>query len=101
MLAAEDSTIVPQKDDHGRPLRPKRSQPHLLSFGIGQRNLREAAAKALCHPAILFVIACSVKHQPSPPVLSHFLLDWNSRRTTNGEYNRMSHARPRPGRSDR
>jgi hypothetical protein len=36
VLAAEDSTVVPQKDDHCRPLCPERAKTPLFPVRIGQ-----------------------------------------------------------------
>jgi hypothetical protein len=38
MLAAVDSTIVPQKNDNGRHVGPDSPQPNLIPFGIGQTD---------------------------------------------------------------
>jgi hypothetical protein len=40
VLAAEDSTIVPQEDDHRRPFRPQRSQLNYLAVTIRQTDIR-------------------------------------------------------------
>jgi hypothetical protein len=45
MLSAEDSTVVPKKDHHGRSAFPQRSEPRRLAVGIGKHNSRELAAE--------------------------------------------------------
>jgi hypothetical protein len=39
VLTAEDSTVMPQEDDHRRLLRPKRPQPQLLPISVGKRDI--------------------------------------------------------------
>jgi hypothetical protein len=41
MLAAEDSTIVPQKNHNSRRFGPDRSQPDLIALRIGQTDARQ------------------------------------------------------------
>src|SRR6185369_4786978 len=45
VLAAEDSTIVPQKDDHRGTVSPEISQPPAFAVGIRQRDISPAAAE--------------------------------------------------------
>jgi hypothetical protein len=49
VLAAEDSTVMPQKNDHSRTLGPKRSQAHAVAINIRQRNARKLAAEGFSH----------------------------------------------------
>ena len=45
MLAAEDSAVMTQKDDHSRTARPQRAEPHLLAGRIRQSDSRQPAAE--------------------------------------------------------
>jgi hypothetical protein len=49
MLSAEDSTIMPQKHDHRRPLFPQRTQPRGLAFRVRERDVGELAAIGFGH----------------------------------------------------
>lgn len=49
MLAAEDSAVVPQKDNHRRLLVPQRSQPNFVAVAIGQRNERKPVIQRISH----------------------------------------------------
>jgi hypothetical protein len=51
VLAAEDSTIVPQERDHRWPLLPERAESHLLPVSIGQRDRRECLSELHCNLA--------------------------------------------------
>jgi hypothetical protein len=45
MLAAKDSSIVPQENQHGGLLRPQRAKTNLLPITIWNDDLCEAAAE--------------------------------------------------------
>ena len=45
VLAAEDSTVMTQEDDHRRLLVPKGSQPHLVALRIRQDDAGQARAE--------------------------------------------------------
>jgi hypothetical protein len=45
VLAAKDSSIVPQENQHCWLLRPQRAKTNLLPIAIGQDEFRETAAK--------------------------------------------------------
>ena len=49
VLAAEDSTIVTEKDDHGRGIGPERPEAYRLAINVGQRNVCELAAVLSSH----------------------------------------------------
>jgi hypothetical protein len=49
VLAAEDSAVMPQKNDRGRTLSPKRSQAHAVAVDIRQGNARKLAAEGFSH----------------------------------------------------
>jgi hypothetical protein len=54
MLAAEDSTVVPQKNDQGRILLPKRTESNLTAARFGKHDVRELRADSVRHVTILF-----------------------------------------------
>ncbi len=45
VLTAEDSTIMAQKDDHGRAVSPQRAQPDGIAVGVRQGNVGKPAAE--------------------------------------------------------
>lgn len=45
MLSAEDSTVVPKEDHHGRSAFPQRAKPRRLAIGVRERNSSELAAE--------------------------------------------------------
>jgi len=49
VLATENSTIVAQKHQHGRTVRPQRSQTHGASIRAGQGYVCKLAAKRFSH----------------------------------------------------
>src|SRR5690349_11506375 len=49
MLAAENSAIVAEENDHGQVALPQRAEPHEMAVCIGQRDSREHFAERLCH----------------------------------------------------
>src|SRR5260370_6035201 len=49
MLAAENSAVVAEEDDHGRMIFPQRAQQHRTAICIGQRDSRERLAERLRH----------------------------------------------------
>jgi len=54
MLAAEDSTVVPQKNYHGGILLPKRAETNLTSTCFRQNDVRQPRAESVRHKPILF-----------------------------------------------
>ena len=50
VLAAENSSIVTQKNHHRRRRFPKRAQADFASIAIGQNDLGERRAKRVSHP---------------------------------------------------
>jgi hypothetical protein len=59
VLTAENSSIVPQKDNHRRLARPQIAQPCLLSVGIRQDNFGKLAAEWFTHDSFLPWELCS------------------------------------------
>jgi hypothetical protein len=53
VLAAEDSTIVPQEDNHRRRISPQLTQPHRLAIHIRQCDGGQFVAIALSHGGTL------------------------------------------------
>jgi hypothetical protein len=49
VLAAKNSSIVTQKNNHGWLVRPQRSQPRLLAIAIRENDIGKLAAKRLRH----------------------------------------------------
>ncbi len=49
MLAAEDSSVVAQEDDHGRAAFPQRAKPNFAPVGIRKRNIGKRSAERLGH----------------------------------------------------
>lgn len=49
MLGAEDSSVVAQKHDDGRRVRPQRAQANLVAVHIRERDSRELAAEGVAH----------------------------------------------------
>jgi hypothetical protein len=49
MLSAKDSTIMPDKDQDGRPLFPQRAQARGLAFRIRECDIGEFAAIGFGH----------------------------------------------------
>jgi len=49
VLAAENSTVVPQENNHRRLPQPQRTQPHFAAFAIRQVNHRQAAVECRFH----------------------------------------------------
>ena len=56
VLTAEDSTVVSQKDDHGRRISPQRAECHGLALDIRQGNAGESGAVAFSHGGTLSVL---------------------------------------------
>ena len=53
MLAAENSTIVPQKNDDGGILFPKRAKANIVAGALRQHNIREFRTERFRHAAIV------------------------------------------------
>jgi hypothetical protein len=53
MLAAENSTVVAQKNHHSRRVRPQGAQADGLSVSVRQSNVRESAAIGGCHGQVI------------------------------------------------
>src|SRR5206468_3722704 len=49
VLAAEDSAVVAQEDEHPRPGLPERAEPHRVPVGVGKRRLREGGGQRGAH----------------------------------------------------
>ena len=49
VLAAEDSAVVPEEDEHGRPALPKRAEPDLVSVDVRQTDVRERGRDGRAH----------------------------------------------------
>ena len=49
MLSAKDSTIMPEKDYHGRSFFPQRTQARCLAFRIRECDIGELAAERFGH----------------------------------------------------
>ena len=49
VLAAKDSAIVAEKDDHGGFFLPQRTETDFAAVGIGECDVREARAKTFGH----------------------------------------------------
>jgi hypothetical protein len=45
MLAAKNSSIMPQKNEHGRLIRPQRPEPHLRPIAIGENDFTQLVAQ--------------------------------------------------------
>jgi hypothetical protein len=59
VLSAENSSIVPQENDHRRLAGPQIAQPRLFSVGIRQDNSRKLAAQCFAHDSFLPWELCS------------------------------------------
>jgi hypothetical protein len=67
MLAAENSSIVPEENDHSRRGGPQRAEPHFAPVGIGENNFCESGAERLLHDASILVMASfTVKPRLTP-----------------------------------
>ncbi len=53
MLAAEDSSVVPQEDNNGRTALPQRAQADLATPSFGQDNIGELCAEGFRHAPIV------------------------------------------------
>lgn len=51
VLAAENSSIVPEKNDHGGLALPQRTQADFLAIGIGERDICKLLAESFGHGA--------------------------------------------------
>jgi len=49
VLAAENSSIVAQKNDHGSLALPQRTQPNLFPTGVGEHQIRKPLAQSFAH----------------------------------------------------
>jgi hypothetical protein len=49
MLAAEDSSVVAQENDHGRPTFPQRTKPNFAPICVRKRNIGKRSAERLSH----------------------------------------------------
>lgn len=49
MLAAEDSAVMAQKNDHGGTCLPERAQTNIITIRIGQNNIRKRLAQRRRH----------------------------------------------------
>jgi hypothetical protein len=59
VLSAENSSIVPQKNNHRRLAGPQIAQPRLFPVGIRQDNSRKLAAQCFAHDSFLPWELCS------------------------------------------
>jgi hypothetical protein len=57
MLAAENSSIVPKEDDHGRRDGPQGAESNFAPAGIGEHDLRQSVAERLLHDGSILVMA--------------------------------------------
>ncbi len=53
MLAAEDSTVVPQENDYSGIGFPQRTETDIAALRFGQHNLRQLRAEGFRHAQIL------------------------------------------------
>jgi hypothetical protein len=53
MLAAENSSVMPEKDKHRGATGPKRPKPDFLAIRIGKHNFSEPAAEGLVHDDLI------------------------------------------------
>jgi len=49
MFTAENSAVVPQKNEHRGPARPQRTENYFPSIAIGKSDLRQPGAKRFFH----------------------------------------------------
>jgi len=49
VFAAENSAVVPQKNEYGGPARQKRTENYFLSIAIWKSDLRQHGVKRLFH----------------------------------------------------
>jgi hypothetical protein len=59
VLAAENSSVVPEKCDHSRPGFPEGTKPDIVPVNIGKRNIRESGSNRGCH-----VWPCRIRRKP-------------------------------------
>ncbi len=70
VLAAEDSTVMPKKGDHRRPVGPERAQPDLVTLAVGQGDRREAGTEGRAkHRNILKPFRRSTPLDEAPRIL--------------------------------
>ena len=61
MLTAENSAVVPQKDDDGRILFPQRSQANLAAAAFRQHDVREFRAEGFRHTTIVLLSGAALQ----------------------------------------
>jgi len=62
VLTAENSAVVPQKNEHRGPARPQRTENYFPSIAIGKSDLRQPGAKRFFHDvSILSSASLAVK----------------------------------------
>jgi hypothetical protein len=49
MLAAKNSSVMAEKNEHGGTVSPERPKPDFLAIRVGKHNFREPAAQRLIH----------------------------------------------------
>jgi hypothetical protein len=49
VLAAKNSSVVPQKNDYDRLALPQRTQPNFLSIRVGEHQIRKPLAQSFAH----------------------------------------------------
>jgi hypothetical protein len=49
VLAAKDSSVVPQKNDHGGLALPQRTHPNLFPIRVGEHQIRKPLAESFLH----------------------------------------------------
>jgi hypothetical protein len=54
VLAAEDSTVVPQKNNYGRIFLPKRAESNHTPARLSKHDIRELRADGVRHLLIVF-----------------------------------------------
>jgi hypothetical protein len=72
VLAAEDSSVVPEKNQHSWLPGPEGADTNLLPIAIGEDDLRESTAEGVLHALpILSSARCGVKPPASAADLSY------------------------------
>src|SRR5258708_2051135 len=67
MFTAENSAVVPQKNEHRWTVRPQRPENYFPSVAIGKSDLRQLGAKRLFHYVSIFSTASlAVKPRSQP-----------------------------------
>jgi hypothetical protein len=66
VLSAEDSTVMPQENQHRSPMLPKRAELHITARRIGQNKRRKPLSQCSGHNSAYFTCKATAGSPPRP-----------------------------------